>query len=490
MTSTFYVCYGPSDLTCGAAHKDLRKAQGCCRAQGRKNGTVRQPYPVQAPRLVDAKLLAAKTWGYTEAERGRKLAFLEAEGKSPRSLPDACEGLGDPTTHPLDGGQGAAQGAAQADPKEPCDRCGRKVPRSTLSCDDHGAALCETCDSAEAQAEAFAQGEAQAEARPTVPPFAQGEADADTLALAQALASLKGKGASVDAAQVRALIKEALAEAKDPTVQVLTVQALPPQGEGPPQDLGLAHGKLPVLIKELRRGNNVLMVGEAGSGKTYGAEQAAKALGRETFVVPQILDAFADVSGYVDAHGTYQETALYRWAKAEPGAVLILDEIDGSDPNALLRANGLLAGGSITFPNGETLKVPEAHTVIGCANTWGNGPTAAFMGRAAMDGAAKNRLVSRITWAIDPALEMKISTEGLEGAERDAARDTVNVAQRIRENLTTRGIKVAWGPRDTFALVRRILDGDTLKEGLEISALAELDPAQLESALTGIKVEG
>ncbi len=461
MSNVFYVCFSPAHLTCGAAHKDLKTANGCCASQARK-GIDRKPFPVSASRKVDAKLSAASAWGFSQATYDSKLSYLTSKGASPRSLPPVNESPDNtPETMPL------------------CEFQGRKEnPRYTEE------NMKAEAEKAKAKSETFTPATIKAD---TKAPSATG-ADAEALALAEALIALKGSQGALDTEAVKALIAEALAANTDPAKAVLTVQALPANGEGPPRNLGLAHKSLPLLMKEMQRGNNALLCGEAGSGKTHGAEQAAKALGRECFLIPQVLDAFTDVSGYMDAQGAFVETPLYKWAKAEAGAVLILDEMDGSDPNALLRANALLAGGAITFPNGEYVKVPEGHTVIGCVNTWGNGPTAEFMGRAPLDGASLDRFPSKLSWAIDGALETAIVTDGLEGDVKTTALQTVNVSQRIRENLKTYGIRLTWGPRNTIGLCKRTTDGDTLAEALEVSSLAQLDESQRKNALTGVSL--
>ena len=257
-----------------------------------------------------------------------------------------------------------------------------------------------------------------------------------------------------------------------------------PEGK-PPEIEGLVHEAMPGLLQEVALGNSCWLAGPAGSGKTHAAEQVAHILGREYFIVGQILDAHADVVGYNDAHGNFMETPLYKWAVSKPGAVLVLDEIDGSDPNALLKACAIFAKGAFTWPNGRTTKIPDEHVLIACANTWGQGAEDGFTGREAIDGATTNRFPTRLSWGIDPELERAIVLALYADEEdRTKAAKAITACQIIRRNLVDAGFQgAAWGPRDTTAATKRFVAG---MDPFKTSLVATLDDRQTKLALKGV----
>ena len=94
------------------------------------------------------------------------------------------------------------------------------------------------------------------------------------------------------------------------------------------------HKIMPDLLHELNSGNYVYLYGEAGSGKTTMAIQAATALfGEDSVTVESSLLEKYEALGHMDASGNYHETPLYRAYKN--GYAWVCDEIDNSLPPAL-----------------------------------------------------------------------------------------------------------------------------------------------------------
>ena len=435
--STFYVCFSESERTCGSAHKTPEAAQQCNRANIRDHGDApRAPYPVDAEGMFQARKKAAKAWGFTQKMRDR---FIKLNAR--RGLPlYNREVSANPDTHVLSSGR--KPGEAPKSPEL------KKTPETKMPDNPQEAAL------AALSALLTPQGPSNDEIQKQV-----------ETAIAGSIADLKA---------------ELLTGVK--TIH-LDLTGLP-EGDPPKMD-GLVHETMPALLQEVALGNSCWLAGPAGSGKTHAAEQVAHILGREFFIVGQILDAHADVVGYNDAHGNFMETPLYKWATSKPGSVLVLDEIDGSDPNALLKACAIFAKGTYTWPNGKTTAIPDEHILIACANTWGQGAEDGFTGREAIDGATTNRFPTRLAWGVDPELERAIVLSLYKDKE-DAkkAGKAISACQIIRRNLEDAGFQgCAWGPRDTTAAAKRFVAG---MDPFKTSLIATLDERQTKLAMKGV----
>jgi len=325
--------------------------------------------------------------------------------------------------------------------------------------------------------------------------------DADKAqALADAIAALTGgQVAPLDEERVREIAQEIAQGPTEP--QTVTLQW---RGEGAPAPVkveGASHPNMGRMLRYLGAGMRGMLVGEAGSGKTYGLELAAETLGLKVFLQGPVLDAFSDVRGFTGVDGkTYQPSTVRRFLDYKGPKVLILDEIDRSDPVALLALNPITSGNALTFPDGKTLGA-EGAPIWATANTWGSGPTAKFVGAMQQDGAALDRFGVRLAWNIDGTFEAqmlqqtaKAKAEGW-GIEADRAEKialSVSLASaRIRTNLQSHGIQKEWGSRGALALLEMLAIGASPEEALADSQLAGLDERQSKLALEGVNlVEG
>jgi hypothetical protein len=149
---------------------------------------------------------------------------------------------------------------------------------------------------------------------------------------------------------------------------------------------GIVHKKFDRVLKMCTR-DNVMLVGGAGSGKTTIARQVAGAL-KLPFYFTGAIPHEAKLLGFINPHGKYVETAFYRaWTT---GGVFLMDEVDASDPQAMLSINAALDNGICDFPNGMVEKHKDFH-FIGAANTFGKGATMDYIGRNAQDEAGRSR---------------------------------------------------------------------------------------------------
>ena len=210
---------------------------------------------------------------------------------------------------------------------------------------------------------------------------------------------------------------------------------------------------------------NIWVTGPAGSGKTTGARNLAKALD-VPFFYNGALETKFELLGYKDAGGAYHSTA-FREAMERP-SVYLFDDIDSCDSNApLLALNGALANGLITFPDGQRERHPDS-IVIATANTWGLGATADYVGRTRLDGAFLDRFGGKVHWGYDGEFERAIS-----GNEEWTKR-----VQRARSAASAAGLKVLITPRASIAGAAYIAAGFTADEAAEMTYLAGLSADQ------------
>jgi cobaltochelatase CobS len=222
---------------------------------------------------------------------------------------------------------------------------------------------------------------------------------------------------------------------------------------------------LPTLVRSLATGLHVWLAGPSGSGKTHGAEQAATALGL-TFRLQGAMTMAHELTGFVDAGGTYHETPFVTTFRN--GGVILLDELDAGSNEALLALNAALANGIMCLPSGEIIRAHADFRCVGAANTFGQGATADYVGRTRIDAAFLQRFGVRLTWAYDEALETAM-------ADMPSWSERV---QRARQRAKEAGLKVLITPRASIAGAKLIRAGFTPDEAADMTYLADLSPSQ------------
>jgi hypothetical protein len=157
------------------------------------------------------------------------------------------------------------------------------------------------------------------------------------------------------------------------------------QDDGP-----LRHEMFPVVLKWIKAGLNVALVGPAGTGKSTIVGHVAEELGREFRGTGALMSKY-DLVGYSDAAGVYHATPLYE-AFTE-GHLFCFDELDGSAPDAVVAFNAATDNQNVfAFPNGMQPKHDD-FVAVACMNTWGNGASADYVGRYKQDAASMSRFV-------------------------------------------------------------------------------------------------
>ena len=231
---------------------------------------------------------------------------------------------------------------------------------------------------------------------------------------------------------------------------------------------GIVHPQFQKLVKlatsrdSAGRVPGIWIAGEASSGKTTGAEMLAQSLGVPWGCNGAISQPH-EMLGFIDGNGNYHTTPFRE--RFEHGGAYAFDEVDRSDPNALLAVNPHLAGNVAAFPDGM-VKRHKDFILIGTANTWGLGGSSDYAGATRLDAAFLSRFPTRLMWNIDEFFEVHIS-----GNESWALR-----VQAARRRARDAGLKVMICSRMTLAGAAHIANGFTPDEAAELTYLANLKP--------------
>ena len=166
---------------------------------------------------------------------------------------------------------------------------------------------------------------------------------------------------------------------------------------------GFYHERFEQILTQTQLDEPIMLIGPAGSGKNVAISQVADALGLHMYYTNNASNEFK-LTGFIDAGGNYRDTEFYKAFKN--GGVFFLDEIDNSDPSALIVINSALANGYMAFPH-ETIDRHPDFRIIAAANTWGKGADLQYVGRNALDGATLDRF-DNIFFDYDKNLEQAL----------------------------------------------------------------------------------
>jgi cobaltochelatase CobS len=269
----------------------------------------------------------------------------------------------------------------------------------------------------------------------------------------------KVKDGGVSEARVAELVAEAVSRIT-PKEHIIKLGTLPPvKVEGTPHKL---LKRVLSLVACNVSEKNVMLIGPAGSGKTYLAEQVSKVLGLQFSALsfsPGMSESklFGRVIPRItDGKETY--TASPSVVAYRDGGVVLLDELDNGDPSTISSLNAFLANGWMFLPDGSRVVRHPDTVVIGSMNTLGTGANRVYVGRNALDGATLNRFVIELM-DYDADLEKALCPE-------DHIRDAVlAVRKKVADNKLSRIV----GTRD-LRLVRSLVlgVGDTLPQALKV----------------------
>lgn len=331
------------------------------------------------------------------------------------------------------------------------------VENGRLSAETVAAAIAPSPLEARSAAPARTQPEGTAEGTSNVQ---DAVAKAISNALAPVLESLSRP--SLDVEKVREIIREEIDARVPRRIEVK-------QGEVVRTVEGRTHEAFPEVLAAISCGIHVLLVGPSGSGKSHMAKQVAEALGRNFYSTGAIATKH-ELIGYVPPNSTDGKAIRTPFRDAfEHGGVFSWDDVDGSDPRALVAFNEALANGRFAFPDGMVYAHPD-FVCIASANTWGLGATADYVGRAKLDAATLTRFV-RIYVDYDEALE-----RDLVGREHE---EWVRWVQRLRAAVSRLGIKVLITPRQTIQGAKLLAYGLDRAKVERMTVFAGMDDATI-----------
>lgn len=197
-------------------------------------------------------------------------------------------------------------------------------------------------------------------------------------------------------------LQELLDRPKDVPMPVI-VQL--PDAQEEPINIGLQHYLFPVLLKIVHAGCNAYLPGPAGSGKTRGCREVAKALKLPFYFVSVCEETSASaLLGYMDAQGRYVRSALRN--AFENGGVFLLDEMDAGNANTLTVINAITStevGETAAFPDGM-IERHKDFRFVAAGNTFGTGASFHYVGRNRLDAATLDRM-AYLRWPVDESLE-------------------------------------------------------------------------------------
>ncbi len=209
---------------------------------------------------------------------------------------------------------------------------------------------------------------------------------------------------------------------------------------------GIVHPVFEQVMFHIACGDNVMLVGPKGCGKTHICEQIAKALDRPHSMLSlsggvtesKIFGRL--VPNITTGKNEYHSTAFVELF--EEGGVFLLDEVDAADPNVLLSINGALANGKMPLdrPGSKAMaRKSDEFVCLAAANTWGNGADRQYVGRNQQDGAFTERFV-QIAMDYDRSMEAQLCSDLPDFVRvMHTYRDRI-VANRLERTLSTRFI--------------------------------------------------
>lgn len=164
---------------------------------------------------------------------------------------------------------------------------------------------------------------------------------------------------------------------------------------------GHKHPLFEDVLSLVAQGENVMLKGPAGCGKTYLASMVARAMNSR-------FGSISGSAGVSEAQltgrllptgdgGKFEYTASQFVEIYENGGMFLFDEMDAFDPNCLLTINMATANGGFDIEaraaSGLNAHVSrhEDTRLIAATNTFGTGADALYVGRAQLDAATLDR---------------------------------------------------------------------------------------------------
>lgn len=219
------------------------------------------------------------------------------------------------------------------------------------------------------------------------------------------------------------------------------------------------------VLKLIAKDFNVYLYSMPGTGKTYMAQEIAKALKLDFYFSGAILEPYKLI-GFKSAKGDYIETDFYKCFKN--GGLFLFDEMDASNPEALIIINAALANKFLDFPNGRVF-AHEKFRLIGAGNTNGIDIGTGYTARQQLDIATLDRFIF-LKMPYDEKLEERFSRGYINGKYYF---DRFLMARRIVFNEK---LPLICSTRSLILGLRLVQSGYTWREAFEMTILKNALP--------------
>lgn len=186
----------------------------------------------------------------------------------------------------------------------------------------------------------------------------------------------------------------------------------------------VTHEEFETVLNFVMMNEPVMLIGPAGTGKNVICKQVAKILNLDFYFSNAVTQEYK-LTGFIDAHGVYQETEFYKAFKN--GGVFMLDEIDASIPEVLVILNAAIANRYFDFPNGK-IEAHENFRVVAAGNTYGLGASYQYVGRNQLDAASLDRF-AQVEINYSPRIEEALTDD----------RELINFIRKFRKECAENG---------------------------------------------------
>ena len=186
----------------------------------------------------------------------------------------------------------------------------------------------------------------------------------------------------------------------------------------------VTHEEFETVLGFVMANEPVMLVGPAGTGKNVICKQIAKIMNLEFYFSNAVTQEYK-LTGFIDAHGKFQETEFYKAFKN--GGIFMLDEIDASIPEVLVILNAAIANRYFDFPNGKIEAHPDFR-VIAAGNTYGTGASYQYVGRNQLDSASLDRF-AQVEINYSPRIEESLTQD----------KELINFIRKFRKECLDNG---------------------------------------------------
>lgn len=202
------------------------------------------------------------------------------------------------------------------------------------------------------------------------------------------------------------------------------------------------HPVFAQVMFHIECGDNVMLVGPKGCGKSYVAGMVAEHLKLEFGMISMSGGTTeSKLFGRVTPNITTGKQTFHpaKFTKMfEKGGCFLIDEVDAGDPNVLLALNSALSSGELEIEN-IFRKRHKKFVCIAAANTWGNGCDRQYVGRNQQDSAFTERFV-QLEMTYDPNLELSLCPGAEEFVKKMHEYRERIMANKLERTLSTRFI--------------------------------------------------